>query len=218
MVTVTGTPSCVTGTVIGPDRLDVHGAAGDQVSCHFLDCVLGGRDMRSEWIAPDSMELLLTALMPDNRRAMQLSMRTGLRISDVLELRTEQLRKTQRPTVRERKTGKTRRVYIPLDLYQELLQHSGEIYVFPGRSDGRTHRTRQAVYKDLRRVATLYRLDGKRIEAHISPHSARKIYAVDVAKTGGVAAVQRDLRHESAAVAMLYAMADVLTEQAHRYR
>lgn len=172
--------------------------------------------MRSEWLAPDSFSLLLTALMPENRLALQVSMATGLRISDVLGLRTEQLR-TQRPTVKESKTGKARRVYIPEKLYKQLLAIGGKRYVFEGRLDWRKARTRQAVYKDLKRVAALYRLDGSKVAAHLSPHSARKIYAVEQYRmTGDLERVQRDLRHSDPAVTALYALADQLTKKARR--
>lgn len=172
---------------------------------------------RSEWVAPENFNLLLTALMPENRLALQVSEATGLRIGDVLALRRQDI-ETQRPTVRERKTGKARRVYLPATLWREMQKNAGAFYVFEGRSDCRKHRTRQAVYKDLRRVAALYRIDGAKIAVHLSPHSARKIYAVEVAKNGGIPGVQKALGHSSEAVAMLYAMADVLTERAHKKR
>lgn len=148
--------------------------------------------------------------MPSNRLALQVSLATGLRIGDVLELRTGQLK--QRMTVQEAKTGKHRRIYLPAGLYDELLRQAGKYFVFPGRTSERQHRTRQAVYKDLSRVAKLYRLDGKRIAEHLSPHSARKVYAVSVFRSrGDIRKVQTLLQHENEAVTMLYAMADVLT-------
>lgn len=188
---------------------------GEIVSCHFLESCVGGGVVRSEWVKPEYFNLLLTALMPENRLALLVSEATGLRIGDVLKLRPEDIR-TQRPFVHEQKTGKTRRVYFPTVLWKEMSSIAGAFYVFEGRTDSRKHRTRQAVYKDLRRVAALYRIDGKKIDAHLSPHSARKIFAVEVAKDGGVAGVQKELKHVSEGVAMLYAMADVLTEREHK--
>lgn len=215
VLTASGLRKLAEGAILGPDRLDVALEPGEKLSCHFTESCLGGVSLRSEWVPPDSFALLLSALMPENRLALEVSQATGLRIGDVLALRPSDIA-TQRPTIKERKTGKSRRVYIPLPLWKRLHEISGQLYVFEGRTSSRKHRTRQAVYKDLRRVAALYRLDGKRIAAHLSPHSARKIYAVEVAHEGGLAAVRRDLGHDSDAVSMLYAMADVLTEQAHR--
>lgn len=165
--------------------------------------------MRADWTNDRTMRLLLTALMPANRLAMRVSLETGLRIDDVLSLHTSQL-KTQRITVKERKTGKTRRVYLQRRLYELLLGQAGRAYVFEGRCDWRRHRTRQAVYKDLRRAARLYRIDGKKIAEHISPHTARKIYAVhDLQQHGGdVEHVQHDLNHTKTETTMLYAFSD----------
>lgn len=156
----------------------------------------------------EELRHVLSALTAPNRLACEISESTGLRIGDVLLLRRDQLQRGQRLTVREQKTGKTRRVYLPSDLYRRALRMAGSIYVFEGRLDGRKPRTRQAVYKDLRRAARLYRC-----RAHISPHSCRKVWAVNAYKASGgdLRKVQRLLNHSSEAVTMLYALADELT-------
>lgn len=171
--------------------------------------------MRAEWAPKETLELLLTAMMPANRLAIRASMATGLRIGDVLAFKTSEVRQ-QRWTVKEQKTGKLRRVYLPTKLCEDILAQAGRIWAFEGRSDAKKHRTRDAVYKDLRRVATLYRVDGKKLIEHISPHSARKVYAVEAyQKTRSLRKVQELLNHEDEAVTMLYALADVLTARNH---
>lgn len=168
-------------------------------------------NVRTDYISPEVFRLLLTALMPPNRLALELSLATGLRISDCLALRTDVLRRTQRPTITERKTHKRRRVYVPTALREALLRQAGRYFVFEGRLDERRARTRAAVYKDLKRVARLYRLNGKLINLNIAPHSARKIYAVqDYHAHGSLERVQRLLNHSDEAVTMLYALADQL--------
>lgn len=166
--------------------------------------------MRSGYIVREELRHILSALTAENRLACEISESTGLRIGDVLLLRREQLLKGPRLTIREQKTGKTRRVYLPADLYRRALGLAGSIYVFEGRLDGRKHRTRQAVYKDLRRAARLFRC-----RAHLSPHSCRKVWAVNAYKASGgdLKRVQHLLNHESEAVTMLYALADELTER-----
>ena len=142
------------------------------------------------------------------RLACEVSACTGLRISDVLNLRSERLR--ERFSVRELKTGKVKRVRLPKVLLDRLLSQAGRIYVFENRLDYRKPRTRQAVYKDLRRAAKLFRVK----ETHISPHSARKIYAVsEYRRTGSIERVKELLNHEDEAVTMLYAMADQLEQR-----
>lgn len=165
--------------------------------------------MRTDWVERDVFELLLTALMPANRRAIEVSEVTGLRIGDVLSLPTVLLARGQRFTVREQKTGKSKRVYIPRGLYGELMAHAGARYVFEGRTGAGKHRTRQAVFKDLKRVAKLYRVDGVPLKENIAPHTARKVYAVEMfEKYGSMKKVAELLNHENEAVTMLYALSD----------
>lgn len=88
---------------------------------------------RSQWVCDDVMRMILAAMMPANRLAIECSLVTGLRISDVLSLHTDTIRKTQRPYVKDSKTGKTHRIYLPVELRQRLLQQAGTIWVFEGR-------------------------------------------------------------------------------------
>lgn len=161
--------------------------------------------MKSEWVFPEELEHLLAALTVPNRLACKVSLATGLRIGDVLMLRTEQVRK-HRFTVQEAKTGKRRNVSLSVALVEEVLRQAGAVYAFPGRLDGRKPRTRQAVWKDLKRVCRVFRLNE-----HLSPHSMRKVYAVEEYHHSDLKRVQRLLQHDSEAVTMLYAYADELT-------
>lgn len=161
----------------------------------------------SDYVLLREFEHILAALTPQNRLAVEVSLCTGLRISDVLELRTDFLK--QRMCVWERKTGKRKFVYIKRELLLRMLKQSGRVFVFQGRTDFRKHRTRQAVYKDIKRAAKLFRMPQKMV---VSPHSARKIFAVNAFKKyGNIEKVQNLLNHSSEAVTIIYAMADVLT-------
>lgn len=182
----------------------------------FVD---GGKIVRTGYVEPDAFRLLLTALMPANRLALEVSLTTGLRIADVLHLKTADLVRTARPTITERKTGKRRRVYFPRALRDALLLQAGRFYIFEGRYDERRPRTRQAVFKDLKRVAKLYRIDGEKIRANVAPHTARKIYAVqDYRAHGSLERVRRLLNHGDEAVTVLYALADRLERKQRRSR
>lgn len=161
--------------------------------------------MRSEWKPKGEIEHILAALTPENRLACEISLSTGLRINDVLNLKPCQVRKG-RFTVHEEKTGKSRSVRLTTDQISRAIACSGQHFVFENRLDGKRHRTRQAVFKDLKRVASAFN-----VKEHISPHSMRKIYAVEeYRRTGDLKRVQRLLNHSSEAVTMLYAMADVV--------
>lgn len=160
--------------------------------------------MRSRWVADRSVESILDALTPANRLACEMSWRYGMRIGDVLDTRTRDVQKG-RWSYREEKTDKRRRVCISEDMRRRLLGQAGAVYVFEGRLSPLKHRTRFAVYKDIRRAAELFRLGRG-----VSPHSLRKAYAVRTYHEGGndLKRVQRLLNHDDEAVTMIYALAD----------
>lgn len=161
--------------------------------------------MRSQWIPKGEIVHVLAALQPENRLACEISLATGLRINDVLSLKTEQVKK-QRFTVYEEKTGKTRLVRLPKNLLDRCIACSGAHYVFQGRLNGMQHRTRQAVFKDLKKAVANFGL-----KENISPHSLRKIYAVEeFERHGDLKKVQKLLNHSNEAVTVLYAAANVL--------
>lgn len=161
-------------------------------------------------ISRANLNHVLSALTYENQLVIRVAMATGLRVGDVLSLKTSQL--APRFTVQEQKTGKNKRCSIGKGLYQELLKQAGKVWVFPHRTDGKKHRTRQAVYKDIKRAAKLFRIDG-----NIGTHSIRKMYAVEqFHKTGDLNAVQKKMNHASPTVTMIYAMADQLTNRGKR--
>ena len=148
------------------------------------------------------VDLVLAALMPANALALRTALHTGLRIGDVLQLKPEQLK--PRFWITEQKTGKRRQVGLPAPLLSALMEQAGEQWVFPGR-DPTKHRTRQAVWKDIKRAAKAFRLP-----INAGTHSARKVYAVELMrKYGDIERVRRALNHNSETVTMLYAMADM---------
>lgn len=161
---------------------------------------------RSDWLKDDVMHLILGALTEQNRLAVITSLVTGLRIGDVLSLKSRDLIH-ETFTITEQKTLKRRRVRLPVALKQELMSIAGRVYVFEHRLDPLKTRSRQAVYKDIKRAAALFR-----IRANVSPHSARKIYAVaEYKKDMDIRRVKRLLNHSNEAVTMIYALADELT-------
>lgn len=161
--------------------------------------------MRTSWISDDNFTLILRLLTPANRLAIEMMLRYGMRIGDVLSTRTIDVKKGDW-TYKEEKTGKTRRIRCHGDFALRLLEQAGRIYVFEGRSDYRKHRTRQAVYKDIKRAAKALRLD-----CNAGTHSARKNYAVNQYRvTGDIRKVQRLLNHSDETITMIYALADKL--------
>lgn len=171
------------------------------------------KPIRADYIRKEAFEHILSALILENRLALITSLTTGLRIDDVLSLRRRDIVK-QRFTIHEMKTGKARKVSLSKELQSELLYICGRYYVFEHRLDPKKHRTRQAVYKDLKRACKLFRISEC---VNISPHTARKIYSVGAYRTTAkLETVQRMLNHNDKEVTMLYAMADVITERETR--
>lgn len=157
--------------------------------------------MTAEYLLFEQMEHVFAALTPENRLVCRVCVATGLRVGDVVALRTDQL--ASQFWVTEQKTGKRRRVNLTAALLDELRAHAGMIWVFPGR-DPAKHRTRQAVWRDVKRAAKAFRLPQ-----NVTVHSLRKVWAVDkLGKArGNLAIVQRGLNHSDQATTMIYAMA-----------
>lgn len=163
--------------------------------------------MTTEYLLNEQMEHVLAALTPQNALIMRTLLHTGMRLSDVLALKTAQLRPSGWYT--EGKTGKRRRFGLPAELLESIKAQAGPEWAFPGLSARGGHKTRQAVWKDVKRASRAFRLPQ-----NVGPHSARKIYAVDLmAKYGDIERVRRALNHESSTVTALYAMADMLTDR-----
>lgn len=156
--------------------------------------------MTAEYLLHREMEHVLAALTPSNRIVCRVCLHTGLRVGDVLALRTEQLK--PQFWVTEAKTGKRRRVNLPQELLDEVRAQASTEWAFPGR-DPRKPRTRQAVWWDVKRAAKAFRL-----RQNVAPHSFRKVYAVELMRQhGDVKRVQRALNHSDQATTMIYILA-----------
>lgn len=158
--------------------------------------------MKTEYLLQEQIDLVLAALTPVNRLVLRVMLHTGLRVGDVLALRTEQIK--PRFWITEQKTKKRRFVGLTEDLRSEMLAQAGKKFVFPHRTDPNKHRCRQAVWKDIKRAARAFRLPQ-----NVGSHSARKVYAVELMQRyGDLERVRRALNHSRAEVTLIYAMAD----------
>lgn len=167
--------------------------------------------MKTEYLLQHQVDLVLQLLTPANRLVMRVALHTGLRIGDILQLRPWQLR--QNFWVTEQKTGKRRQIGLPVPLLNDLRLESGAAWVFEG-ADPHKHRSRQAVWKDVKRACAACRLPQ-----NVGPHSARKVYAVGLLERyGDIDRVRRALNHSSVEVTLIYAMADQLLQQRNRKR
>ncbi len=165
--------------------------------------------MTTEYLLRREMEHVLAALTPSNRLVCRVCLQTGLRVGDVVSLKTRDLK--GQFWIVESKTKKRRRVNLPRELLDQIRAQAGEVWAFPGRKPWQ-HRTRQAVWADVKRAAKAFR-----IRQNVAPHSFRKVYAVELLRRcGDVKRVQRALNHSDCATTMIYVMAAELLETKRR--
>lgn len=161
--------------------------------------------MRADYVNSEAFRLLINSMQWENGLALRVSLETGLRIGDVLALKSSDLRGCKLSYVAS-KTGKPGAKTVSRKLANAMRNAAGTGYwIFPGR-DHRKHRTRQAVYKDLKKVCKRLGVAGQ-----ISPHTARKSYAVEEFHEHGLDHVKRELQHDDASVTLLYALSDMLS-------
>lgn len=171
---------------------------------HFKE----SKTMRSTYFDKNAYNSVFQKMQYENVLAMRVSLETGLRIDDVLSLRPSNLSKKTYIECVAKKTGKRAIKKISQGLYTQLLKNSGEFWVFPSPKDERQHRTRQAVWTDIKKASG--RLGG------LSPHSARKTYAVETLHDKGINAVQKELQHSRLDTTMLYAFSDIMNGGQHK--
>ena len=160
---------------------------------------------RTHYLNPALYNKLYAAMQYENALALRVSLETGFRIDDVLHLQVSDLRGRTLFLSAAQKTGKPDKKVISADLAKRLKQVARNGRFFDGRF-GNKPRTRQAVWRDVKKAAKIIGLSG-----NIAPHSARKTYAVTDFRENGLAQTQRDLQHDRTSTTLLYAFADLLT-------
>lgn len=147
---------------------------------------------RTRPITPAELRKLLKVLPPAAALAVRISADTGLRVSDVLSIRCGQL--SANMTVKERKTGKTRRVTLKpstLRACKAYAAHGGDRLIPVNRS---------TIYRQIKQAAADLNYE------HVSMHSIRKLYARQYCKAHGLAATQREMQHDYLSTTMLYVL------------
>lgn len=163
--------------------------------------------MKADFFPQALWKTLYNEMQYENALAIRTALETGLRIGDVLALEKKSFDGDfiHFVAAKTHKSGKKR---ISADLRRRLLRVAGEKFIFPGRDSESKHRTRQAVYKDLVAVARRYGVTAK-----VTPHSARKTYAVDLYHDKGLQVCQKELQHDREFTTLLYALSDKISSQ-----
>ena len=148
--------------------------------------------MRTRPITPAELRKLLKLLPDASALAVRISADTGLRISDILAIRSGELAPVM--LVTERKTGKSRRVRL-----RPATLKAAKAYAAHG-CDHLIPHAPSTIYRQIRRAAAELGME------HVSMHSIRKLYARQYCRAHGLAATQRELQHDYLSTTMLYVL------------
>lgn len=165
--------------------------------------------MRAEFIERGDFIRIISRIPEKYKVALLFSLETGLRVSDVLTLTYAEALWGQPHT--EHKTGKMVVLSCPAYLREVLLSwfardtdFNDKSLVFESDRKPGVPVHRSTLYRHLREAA-------KKAGRHISPHTARKIFAVEAfRRSGSLAKVKEALRHDREDTTALYAFSDRL--------
>lgn len=101
-------------------------------------------------------------------------------------------------TFTAQKTGKSGKARIPKALARRLSANATNGFIFPGRNADKP-RTRQAVYLDMKNASK-----AANLKRHATPHSTRKLFAVNTLNKKGFDAVMSALQHTNRDTTKLY--------------
>jgi integrase len=158
---------------------------------------------KPKMITREQAEQIMSQLSKRDRQIFRLSLETGLRISDVLNLKARHINKIM--YVKEQKTGKERAVELSDELYNELEKYKydrfgsqnqiviladSEKWLFKSpRGTGR-HLHRSSYHRSLKSA-------GKALKIDFSAHSTRKLYAAELFRAKkSIFEVQKALNHK----------------------
>lgn len=158
--------------------------------------------MKSRYIEPREWRELEEKLTPEAWLPFRVSLETGLRIGDVVKLRRVDL-KDDGLHFRAEKTGKRGVAKVSASLRQALSKKRGK-WLFPSPYKAGEHITRQCAWARMKKACERAGIDS----SGISPHSLRKLFAVELYREKGFKAVQEALQHSNAATTELYSFAD----------
>ena len=157
--------------------------------------------MRSKYIEEPDVKRLKECLTPGAWLPLWLALETGLRIGDVVALKVSNV-KADGIHFTAQKTGKSGVAKIS-DRLRRALPKKGK-WLFPSPSKRGAHLTRQAAWA---RVKAAGKRAGLDLEG-LSPHTLRKVFAVEIYRKEGFKAVQNALQHNNSATTEIYSFSD----------
>lgn len=174
--------------------------------------------MKTDYITPQEADELIAALPIEHSAIVIAAAETGFRIGDLCKAQwTDYDEAEMTLTLKEEKTGKWRTAGVSPRLKQALQGQRGrqpifEIYIFPGKPYHPV--SRSTIWRWVVRTWEFLHKDEDRT---ISPHSFRKMYAVEQRLNGKeLWEIKQDLNHDREDTTIKYAFADMLSSKAYR--
>ena len=158
--------------------------------------------MRSKYIESADVSAIRAELTDERWLPLWVAVETGLRVGDVVKLRRENL-KADGLHYRAQKTRKNGVAHISADLRRVLSSRRGK-WLFPSPYKKGEHITRQCCWARIKAACKR----GELSTEGISPHSLRKVFAVELYREKGFRAVQEALQHANCATTEIYSFAD----------
>lgn len=163
--------------------------------------------MKAKFLTGYELELIRQATKPELWLPFALALETGLRVGDVAKIKKSDIFEENGCFYVDfvaNKTKKHGKAQISEPLAKALAQPNGSAWAFPSPKDKTKHITRQALHARIKSSCERAHVGAN----GVSPHSMRKIFAVQLYRKEGIAAVARALQHSDISTAGLYALAD----------
>lgn len=157
--------------------------------------------MKSRYVESGELEKLRSVLPAEYWLPFWVSLETGLRVGDVVKIKRKDIKSDGIHYVAE-KTGKRGIAPISASL-RKALAGRGK-YIFPSSRNANKHITRQAVWSRIKRGGERA---GLNVEG-LSPHTLRKVFAVETYREKGFRAVKEALQHSNSATTEIYSFSD----------
>jgi integrase len=157
--------------------------------------------LKSKFIDSPELQALREHLDENAWLPLWVSLETGLRVGDVVKLRVANV-KLDGLHYRAEKTKKNGVAKIS-EALRKNLRKKGK-WLFPSPYKAGQHITRQCVWA---RVKKACERAGLKAEG-ISPHSLRKVFAVELYREKGFEAVRKALQHSNSATTEIYSFSD----------
>lgn len=157
--------------------------------------------MKSKYLEAPEVRALREHLDFNAWLPLWVSLETGLRIGDVVKLRVSNL-KADGLHYKAQKTRKNGVAKISAELRKHL-NKKGK-WLFPSPYKSGEHITRQCVWSRVKKACERAGLEAE----GVSPHSLRKVFAVELYREKGFKAVQEALQHSNSATTEIYSFSD----------